>query len=73
MPTNIIKNHSWQLSINDNGIGAQNDDKKDGMGLRNMNSRMKLLGGNAHILPGNGGKGTRVMLELPLTTKTKAN
>ena len=54
-----------RLTINDNGIGFDTRNNKKGNGLQNMNQRAHLLKGNL-IVDSEPGKGTRLLLEMPV-------
>jgi signal transduction histidine kinase len=58
------------IRIRDNGIGLA-PMAKQGMGLKNIRSRMALLSGTSHIGPGPLGRGTNVELEVPLAPKKR--
>jgi signal transduction histidine kinase len=54
-----------RLTINDNGIGFDTRNNKKGNGLQNMDQRAHLLKGNL-IVDSEPGKGTRLLLEMPV-------
>ncbi len=53
------------LRIQDNGHGFQPNEKRDGLGLRNMQERVEQLGGTLRILSSE--SGTVIEAEVPLT------
>ena len=57
-----------ELTVRDNGKGFNADEgpQNGGTGLRNMKNRMKLLGGDLHILSKQ--TGTSVTMKVPLTS-----
>ena len=61
----IRSENSLSLTVEDNGRGFDHHMLPEGMGLRNIHSRVDLLGGNLdiHALPG---KGTTVTIDLDL-------
>jgi signal transduction histidine kinase len=61
------KDNQFQMTIEDNGIGMD-EDPQAGYGLRNMRDRARLLGGEINFAKGKG-KGTRVSLEIPWKDK----
>jgi signal transduction histidine kinase len=61
---------SFMLMIEDDGVGFEPKNlKSDGMGLKNINARVRQLNGSVHIdsLPG---KGTTTTIEIPLHSTT---
>lgn len=62
-----LSNHTLSITVEDNGTGfnVQQVHEKGGIGLRNVDARIKLLHGKTDIksLPG---KGTSVYIELPV-------
>jgi len=52
------------LEITDNGVGMQDSEKKDGIGLKTMRYRASLLAANCEILQPREG-GTAVLINLP--------
>jgi len=52
------------LVIEDNGIGFEDFGKHEGLGLSNMKSRCKILGGLLHI-QSSPGKGTKINIQVP--------
>lgn len=60
-------NGTLSLTVEDNGIGfnTQQLHEKDGIGLRNVEARVKLLHGKTDIRSVNG-KGTSVLIEVPV-------
>ncbi|MEJ2601296.1 MAG: ATP-binding protein, partial [Anaerolineales bacterium] len=55
--------NTLRLTIQDDGTGLS-EDRQNGYGLRNMDERARLLGGQLN-LQSEGSKGTRVTLEIP--------
>jgi signal transduction histidine kinase len=53
------------ITINDNGNGFSFDSESDGSGLRNMKSRVELIGGSLNIQTGP--EGTTITISTPLT------
>ncbi|MCD4719942.1 MAG: cache domain-containing protein [Desulfobacula sp.] len=62
--TITIQENIFLLSVKDNGVGMDTSRQTDGMGLRIMNYRAKLIG--ASLLIDSNDTGTRVNLTLPL-------
>ena len=58
------------LSIVDNGIGFDSNKKSKGIGLRNIDNRVKFYSGTANIISGNG-KGCRLEISVPLENQLK--
>jgi signal transduction histidine kinase len=61
------------VTVEDDGVGLQisgtvTDARRDGLGLLGIRERVSELGGTFRI-EGKGGKGTRLTIELPLTTR----
>ena len=59
-----LKDNSLLLEIKDNGQGFDVKRKKKGIGLQNMMSRMKTLGGTMQI-DSKAGKGTKLLFQVP--------
>lgn len=60
------------LEIADNGIGLQENDDRETLGLVGMRERAEMFGGFCRILPGDGG-GTVVHVEMPIQVETAAD
>lgn len=60
-----LKNNVICLTITDNGSGFDVDKAKSGIGLKNMNSRIKEIEGEINI-SSKKGKGTVVAIEVPI-------
>ncbi len=58
-----IKNNTLKLLIKDNGIGFDLNKKRKGIGLSNIHSRMKNLGGNA-LISSSINSGTNVVVSI---------
>src|SRR5690606_19816996 len=54
----------WVISIKDDGIGFDLNQASNGQGLRNLQSRMKTIGGNIEVSSAPG-EGTHIRLLLP--------
>jgi len=65
----FTKDEMLKVSIADNGKGFETKNTKNGIGMRNINSRIKKLGGNWEI-KSEVGNGTEVILYIP-TPKPK--
>ena len=63
----ITVNDFLHLTIEDDGIGFSEDTVEKGLGLRNLYSRAKLLGGKVQF-NSKPGKGTKVLLVVPMET-----
>jgi two-component system sensor histidine kinase DegS len=69
-----MKNHRMRASIVDDGVGfdlekiQERPEKLSSFGLTGMSERAKLLGGKT-VIESRVGKGTRVMVEIPLEGK----
>jgi signal transduction histidine kinase len=65
--TTSQRDYIFRMTIKDNGKGfdAQSDDYRNGLGLRNIQQRARIHGGEIfiHSAPG---RGTRLMLQIPL-------
>lgn len=57
-----------ELTISDNGKGCDTAAKKEGVGVRNIQSRVELLGGKM-VIVSKPGKGYGLKVEFPLKTK----
>jgi signal transduction histidine kinase len=55
------------LTIADNGVGFQAENKHESYGLRNMHERMKELGGRIEI-KSSSGEGTSIHIQIPIAT-----
>jgi signal transduction histidine kinase len=55
-----------RLTVCDDGVGIATSSNRTGFGLMAMRSRATSLGGELHVGPGPGERGTRVELLLPL-------
>jgi PAS domain S-box-containing protein len=55
----------WELVLADNGVGFQPEEKRNGVGLKNIASRVEMLGGRYHLCssPGNG---CQLMIVIPV-------
>jgi signal transduction histidine kinase/ligand-binding sensor domain-containing protein len=63
----LLENHRLRLTLEDNGKGFDPGTLKSGRnGLKNIETRMRRLGGTGAVRSGNG-QGTRVELELPIS------
>ncbi|RXK58166.1 PAS domain S-box protein [Lacibacter luteus] len=58
------KNDGIEMSIHDNGQGMQEDKKPNGIGLRNINSRLSIYSGTSKIISAPG-KGFTLIVHLP--------
>lgn len=65
----VKKNH-LHMHISDDGVGFDDTKKADGIGLRNMRSRVKLYNGTIHI-SSIAGKGTKLDLSIPIVSPEK--
>ena len=65
---------SLRLDVVDDGAGmaAQSSSDHRGRGVRNMAHRAKQIGAELQMGPGEGGRGTRVSLTLPVTRRAAA-
>jgi signal transduction histidine kinase len=65
--TTSQRDYIFRLTIKDDGKGfdSQSEDYRNGLGLRNIQQRARIHGGEIfiHSAPG---KGTRLMLQIPL-------
>ena len=69
--TVILKNKKLLVSVTDDGIGFQSNKVKKGLGLQNIYDRTELFRGKANIISSKG-KGTTLIVEIPLTDKKNA-
>lgn len=60
------------ITVRDNGIGMDTTKVNKGMGLLNMEQRVKMLAGKMKIIS-NTGNGTTIMFHIPITTKSLNN
>jgi signal transduction histidine kinase len=72
MPDSIVINISQtdaglQLTIDDDGVGLEADQRFNTGGIQNMQVRAQLMAAQLQIEPGPGERGTRVRVCLPLT------
>ncbi len=67
-----LASNSIHLSVCDPGVGfnPKGSSKGEGLGLRSMEERVRLLGGRFEI-QSNAGSGTKIEVWLPLQTKSK--
>ena len=65
-----MKQQQMQLKIADNGIGFDIKTTKGGIGLANMNRRARLFSGT-FIIDSTIGKGSRVVVQIPLVDTAK--
>jgi PAS domain S-box-containing protein len=66
--------HELQLTIEDNGVGfdvAAGEQSPSGLGLKNIATRVQMLGGKLEIIS-TPGQGTRVEVKLPIAEKPNA-
>ena len=51
-----VEGNTFEMSISDNGVGIQEDELNDGIGLKNIKGRLSIFHGNLNIIstPGNG-------------------
>ena len=61
-----LKNNVILLSVKDDGSGFNVTKAKKGIGIKNINSRVKEIGGKVSIDSGID-KGTKISIELPLS------
>jgi signal transduction histidine kinase len=57
-----------EITVEDNGIGINNRQKKEGLGLKNIRSRIELLNGNMEIkaiIPSDAMPGTLAIINIP--------
>ncbi|WP_338804592.1 MASE1 domain-containing protein [Xenorhabdus griffiniae] len=59
------KENLIELQVNDNGIGITNNKKNTGFGLKGIEERVRVLGGNWSL---NTKKGTHVIVNLPINS-----
>ncbi|MFY0603180.1 MAG: tetratricopeptide repeat protein [Flavobacteriaceae bacterium] len=61
------ENHKLMLSINDNGQGFNKEliPEKDGLGINQIDARIKMMKGEFNI-ESSKGKGTKILVELPI-------
>jgi signal transduction histidine kinase len=60
----VASNDNWvKISVADDGIGFKTDTFKDGIGLKNIRDRLKLIGGHIDIIS-EPTKGTSIDLTL---------
>ncbi len=62
----VLHQKSVLLMVEDNGVGFDLDDKRHGMGTRNIEARIGALGGTVRF-DSQPGHGTTVTVEIPLT------
>jgi len=63
----VTKNdNALQMSISDNGVGFDAKGSKGGIGLANMNRRVRLFSGK-FLIQSEVGKGCKVIVEIPLS------
>ena len=63
----VTKNdNALQMSISDNGVGFDAKGSKGGIGLENMNRRVRLFSGK-FLIQSEVGKGCKVIVEIPLS------
>lgn len=65
-----IKNNCLTMNVGDNGIGFDVEKKTDGVGIRNMATRVAGIDGTLKIESGPG-KGTLLVLQVPLLDSDK--
>lgn len=61
----VSKHGFYSFQIIDDGVGFHTENREYGMGIPSMSDRVKMLGGNFQIFS-EIGKGTRVVVEVPL-------
>ena len=60
-----VKNNVAELMVDDNGKGIQSDSRPKGIGLKNIENRVKMMNGTLEIKTG-AGKGFKLMAKFPL-------
>jgi two-component system, NarL family, sensor kinase len=74
---NTLWNHDLSITVEDNGIGFDHDQRKDGktagkgLGLFNIENRARLLGASVAFGKPAMNRGTRISLRLPLKNESK--
>jgi signal transduction histidine kinase len=68
----VVVDRNLEIVISDNGKGFDLSAPGNGHGLKNLNSRLKNLGGNCEI-SSSSGKGTTVIIRLPLSASVAVN
>jgi two-component system NarL family sensor kinase len=63
-----LKNNSLILSISDDGVGFDSKKKRNGIGLKNIKSRVKKLNGVSFVSSALN-KGTKIKIEIPIPKK----
>jgi signal transduction histidine kinase len=63
-----LKNNSLILSISDDGVGFDSKKKRNGIGLKNIKSRVKKLNGVCFVSSALN-KGTKIKIEIPIPKK----
>jgi signal transduction histidine kinase len=67
-----VVDRNLEIVISDNGKGFNVSARGNGHGLKNLNSRMKNLGGDCEV-SSSSGKGTTVTIRLPLSARVAVN
>ena len=57
--------HQLSLTVSDNGVGISNEIKSEGIGMKNLHSRLEILSGNLTIESGPN-QGTKVTIAIPV-------
>jgi two-component system, NarL family, sensor kinase len=61
----LIENESIFLQVEDNGIGFKTNENLDGIGLKNIEMRVQILGGQLEVFSKEG-KYTQVSIQIPI-------
>jgi len=57
--------HQLSLTVSDNGVGISNEIKSEGIGMKNLHSRLEILSGNLTI-ESSPNQGTKVTIVIPV-------
>ncbi|MDA7728456.1 hypothetical protein N8858_06245, partial [Flavobacteriaceae bacterium] len=65
-----IEDDKLIVEIKDDGVGFDNTQKRKGIGMKNMTSRVKKIKGTFKILS-NSDNGTHLIIKIPIKTPKK--